>query len=103
MVDRAKKQQLIERILGLKHKLKVNESGPTPQNHKDMASITVANWELEDEVGAIEDYLAQVRAASKREKLDALIKEHGDPTVITPGAKGGSTVKTKNNGRGKSA
>lgn len=99
MLDRSKKQLLIERILGLKHKLKVNESGPTPQNHKDMASITVANWELEDEVAAIEDYLNQVRVTVKRERYEALLEEYGDPS--SPSDPAPKASKKKSNGRGK--
>ncbi len=79
MFDRGKKQLLIERQLGLRHKLKVNEAGPTPQNHKEMASLAVANGELDDEIAAIEEFLAMVRTAARQEKLRALIQEHGDP------------------------
>jgi hypothetical protein len=84
MFDRAKKQQLIERQLGLRHKLKVNEAGPTPQNHKEMASLAVANSELDDEIAAIDEFLGMVRSASRQEKLAALIKEHGDPRGTKP-------------------
>jgi hypothetical protein len=84
MFDRGKKQQLIERQLGLRHKLKVNEAGPTPQNHKEMASLAVANAELDDEIAAIDEYLAMVRDASRQEKLAALIKEHGNPAKTKP-------------------
>ncbi len=86
MIDRNQKQQLIERQLGLRHKLKVNESGPTPQNHKEMASVTVANWELEDEIGAIDEFLTQARAHARAEKLQQLKQDY---------AAGGSDTKGK--------
>ncbi len=84
MVDRTKKAQLMERILGLKHKLRVNESGPTPQNHKEMAALAVANWDLEDEITVIEDYLGRTRTQNRKIKLASLIEELGDPEKASP-------------------
>jgi hypothetical protein len=75
MLDRSQKQSLIEKQLGLKHKLKVNESGPTPQNHKEMAQIMVANWELEDEISAIDEYLTRDRQAARQERLKQLERD----------------------------
>lgn len=71
-IDKARKLLLIERILGLKHKLKVNDSGHSPQNHKEMAALTVANWELEDEIRAIEAYLSRCRDEAVKERIEQL-------------------------------
>ncbi len=98
MIDRSQKQQLIERQLGLKHKLKVNESGPTPQNHKEMASITVANWELEDEIDAIDEFLTQARALAREEKLRQLKLDYSSTSSGPKGpldTKGKKSTKSK--------
>ena len=77
MLDKTRKIQLIERILGLKHKLKVNESGQTPLNHHELATLMAANWELEDEIQAIESFLTQSRQDVVKSRVIALIKSDG--------------------------
>lgn len=78
-LDRARKLALIERILGLKHKLKVNDSGHVPQNHKEMAQLMAANWELEDEIKAIEEFLALVRSQAVDSRVKDLIQHELAP------------------------
>lgn len=95
MIDRNKKAQLYERILGLKHKLRVNESGPTPQNHKEMATITITNWELEDEIHAIEEFLGKARTANQKRKLDQLLADLGDPADLGPNDQGSASEAAK--------
>ncbi len=75
---------LIQRTLGLRHKLKVHESLPSPDTHEDLAIHTWAKWELEDELVAIEQIIAAAREASIQEKKKQIekdgpyIKKHRD-------------------------
>ncbi len=78
LLSRASKQQLLERVLGLRHKLRVNESGHVPQNHHEMAALMVANWELEDEIKAIEEMINASRQENSRIKADELKKKYRD-------------------------
>ncbi len=66
------KLDLIERMLGLRHKLKVHDSMKVPDTHEELASSLNARWEIEDEIHAIEELLAEDRAeiiAERREQL----------------------------------
>jgi len=58
--------------LGIKHKLKVYDSMKAPDNHEEMALMMVGRWELEDELRAIEDLLADSRQASIANKRSTL-------------------------------
>ncbi len=72
-MDRVKKIALIQRSLGLRHKMKVHESMKTPETHEELSISMLAKWELEDELRAIEEILAGDRAkniASKRSQLE---------------------------------
>lgn len=67
-VKRELKLALMKRALGLKHKLKVHDSLPRPDTHDEIALASLARWELEDELVAIEEILREMRAESVAEK-----------------------------------
>jgi hypothetical protein len=72
-MDKARKMELLRRSLGLRHKLKVLESGKMPETHEDIAVSLIAKWELEDELRAIEEILADARqtnTATKRKQIE---------------------------------
>ena len=73
-MERIRKLELIQRSLGIRHKLKVHESMKTPESHEDMAVTLLSKWELEDELRAIEEILSEARAknvATKRKVIHA--------------------------------
>ena len=77
-MDRLKKTELIQRSLGLRHKLKVHETMKAPESHEDLSISLQARWELEDELRAIEELLADDRAqnvAVKKQRYEKEIKE----------------------------
>ncbi|MEO5969675.1 MAG: hypothetical protein ABIQ95_07080 [Bdellovibrionia bacterium] len=67
-MDRFQKLELLQRSLGLKHKLKVHESLKTPDNHEDLSLMLLTKWELEDELQAIEEMLSDSRRAAVTSK-----------------------------------
>jgi hypothetical protein len=67
-MNRTDKLALVQRSLGLRHKLKVHDSMKTPETHEDLALLMLSRWELEDELKAIEEILADLRAESTQEK-----------------------------------
>lgn len=72
-MDKVRKLELIQRSLGLRHKLKVHESMKQAESHEDIAFLLVTKWELEDELRAIEELIADARAknvAVKRAQID---------------------------------
>lgn len=79
-----RKIELIQRSLGLRHKLKVHESMKAPETHEELAVMLLAKWELEDELRAIEDVLNQSRnenVAIKRKLIEggkAVVKKKKD-------------------------
>lgn len=63
---------LIERSLALKHKIKVHDSLPRAETHEEIARNNVSRWELEDELHAIEQLIAEEReknVASKKAEI----------------------------------
>jgi hypothetical protein len=60
-MNKKKKFDLIKRTLGIRHKLKVLDSMSVPEGHEELAQLTIARWELEDELSAIESILRDVR------------------------------------------
>lgn len=70
-----KKYELLLRALGLKHKLKVHDSMPSPDIHEELAKSSLARWELEDELQAIEEILKDIRSESVNDKKKKILKE----------------------------
>jgi len=60
-MDRTEIVALIQRSLGIRHKLKVHESLDAPETHEDFAIMLMTKWDLEDELRAIEKILDEVR------------------------------------------
>jgi hypothetical protein len=75
-MERERKIELIQRSLGLKHKLKVHESMKLPDTHEDLAVMMYARWELEDELTAIEEVLAQDRVNVIQARKKAITQEN---------------------------
>jgi hypothetical protein len=67
-MDRTRKLELIQRSLGIRHKLKVHDSMKAPDTHEELAIMLNSRWELEDELRAIEEILADVRHATVGQK-----------------------------------
>jgi hypothetical protein len=74
-MERVKKLELIQRSLGIRHKLKVHESMKAPETHEDLAIMLLAKWELEDELRAIENLIELSRAENVASKKE-LIEQH---------------------------
>ena len=74
-MTREEKLQLIERMLGLQHKLKVHDSVKNMNSHEEIAENNLARWELEDEINAIEKLLQEGRQENVKVKLKQ-IEEH---------------------------
>jgi len=74
-MNRTTKIELIQRSLGLRHKIKVHESMQTPNSHEDLAIFLLAKWDLEDELRAVEEILADIRSESAHDKRK-LIEEN---------------------------
>jgi hypothetical protein len=75
-----RKIELIQRSLGIKHKLKVYESMKSPDTHEDLAVTLLSKWELEDELHAIEQLLAESRHKNVQERK-RLISEENIPLI----------------------
>lgn len=81
-MDKLRKVELIQRSLGIRHKLKVHESMKHPDNHEELAHMLIGKWELEDELRAIEELLAGARqqnVAAKRAQIDREGDEDAPP------------------------
>lgn len=77
-IARARKDrtlELLQRALGLRHKLKVHDTMPRPETHEEIAVNTWARWELEDELNAIEELLKEVRLKNMAEKKTVIEKK----------------------------
>jgi hypothetical protein len=81
-MDRLIKLELIQRSLGLRHKIKVHESMKSPESHEDLAISLMARWELEDELRAIEEILTDARTKNIKAKRKILEGEDGVPGII---------------------
>ena len=75
-MERVHKIDLIQRSLGLRHKIKVHESMKAPDSHEDLAVMLAVKWELEDELQAIEQLLAEARRENIIGKRKELEKEN---------------------------
>jgi hypothetical protein len=79
-MERDQKLELIQRSLGLKHKIKVHESMKAPETHEDMASMLLGKWELEDELKAIDEIMAEERSKSVQAKKSKLAQNGPKPS-----------------------
>ena len=68
-------RDLLLRQLGLKHKLKVHDSVKQPETHDEVAANLLARWELEDEIAAIDQILAELRKSKVTAKRSQLEKD----------------------------
>lgn len=75
-MDRVEKLELIQRSLGIRHKLKVHDSMKPAETHEDLALTLLARWELEDELRAIEQLLADERDENVGRKRKIIVKEY---------------------------
>ncbi len=75
-MNREEKLELIERMLGLQHKLKVHDSVKGSGNHEELAASHLARWELEDEISAIEKLLEGVRQENIQLKLKQIKEDY---------------------------
>lgn len=73
-MERVRKLELIQRSLGLRHKIKVYNSMDPPTTHEDLAVMLLSKWELEDELNAIENIIAGLRQDNVKEKSDLIKK-----------------------------
>ncbi len=78
-MDRIEKLELIQRSLGIRHKLKVHDSMKSAETHEDLAVALLARWELEDELRAIEQLLADEREENVGRKRKMITKEYLGP------------------------
>jgi hypothetical protein len=74
-MERYRKIELIQRSLGIRHKLKVHESMKAPDTHEDLALMMLSKWELEDELRAIEEVLSDSRLNNVAHKKSILLRE----------------------------
>lgn len=81
-MERFQKLELIQRTLGIRHKLKVHESMKAPETHEDLALSLLARWELEDELKAIEELLTENRQANVSSKKQKILKENVTEAAI---------------------
>jgi hypothetical protein len=86
-MDRTRKLELIQRSLGLRHKLKVYESMKAPDNHDELAVTMLAKWELEDELRAIEEILTDERHSNVSGKKKFVLGENGTTPAPVVGTK----------------
>ena len=75
-MTREEKLVLIERMLGLQHKLKVHDSVKSSNSHEELAASHLARWELEDEISAIEKLLETVREDNIKVKLKQIAEDY---------------------------
>ncbi len=78
-MDRVRKVELLQRSLGIRHKIKVHESMKNPDTHEDLAVYMLAKWELEDELRAIEELLSEARLKNVAAKRKYIAGEDGVP------------------------
>lgn len=76
-MEKERKLELIQRSLGIRHKMKVHESMKLPDSHEEVAVMMLAKWELEDELHAIELILAENRHENVDKKRNWIEKENG--------------------------
>lgn len=99
MMEKPRKLELVQRSLALRHKLKVHESMKAPETHDEHSLMMLTRWEIEDELKAIEELLAESRKENVARKRTQLEKAYFGPSAplaeppVTPGATGGAEAK----------
>ncbi len=74
-MERYRKIELIQRSLGIRHKLRVHDSMKAPDTHEDLALMMLTKWDLEDELRAIEEILADSRLTNVANKRSFIERE----------------------------
>ncbi len=74
-IEKIRKLELVKRSLALRHKLKVHDSTKAPDNHEELAALTLSRWELEDELRAIEELLLSDRTRNVDGKKGILTRD----------------------------
>ena len=80
-MNREQKLALVQRSLGIRHKLKVHDTMKAPDSHEEVSQILLAKWELEDELRAIEEILESERQDNVEFKRKHLKSEFLDGRV----------------------
>ncbi|OFZ82900.1 MAG: hypothetical protein A2583_16615 [Bdellovibrionales bacterium RIFOXYD1_FULL_53_11] len=75
-MDKQRKTELIQRSLGLRHKLKVHDSMKNPETHEELSVMLLCKWEFEDELKAIEEVLLESRIKNVAAKKAAIEREN---------------------------
>jgi len=75
-MTREEKLELVQRMLGLRHKLKVIASMKEPETHDELSSSMLSRWELEDEIKAIEILLDHERSDNVKTKLKLVTEQY---------------------------
>ncbi len=79
MLTRDERIDLVMRMLGLRHKLKVHDSMKAAETHEELSVSLMSRWEIEDEIAAIESILADDRRGTvdkkRKELLDGKVKK----------------------------
>jgi hypothetical protein len=75
-MTREEKMELIQRMLGIKHKLKVHDSMKSPETHEELSVSLISRWELEDELAAIEVLLGNERSENVRAKTKQIEEDY---------------------------
>ena len=78
-MDKLRKLELIQRSLGIRHKLKVHESMRQPETHEELAMMLLSRWEYEDELKAIEEILNESRVKNVAAKKTTLEEADSEP------------------------
>jgi hypothetical protein len=99
-MDRVRKLELIQRSLGIRHKLKVHESMKPPETHEELSLMMLAKWELEDELRAIEELLADSRLKNVAVKRKAIGTEDDSLPPEERGAAAAKRMQTKKKKKG---
>lgn len=84
MMTRDEKLDLLQRMLGLRHKIKVHDSMKSPETHDELSQSLLSRFELEDELKAIEILLEQDRSESVKLKIKQVESQYlsGKPRSV---------------------
>lgn len=94
-MDKNRKVELVQRSLGIRHKLKVHDSMKAPDTHAELALMLLSRWELEDELHAIEEVLSDIRQANVATRKSQLIQDKFPVKATAPGLVRGKKAATE--------